>query len=144
MKTVKLLLTLLAFALILPATGFAVQSQSNTQTFEVSAQKSKEKKAKKFSPEKLKKFEKKMAKKMAKIKKRFQKKGQDIDLSDPVDKWFWFWIFGWGAGLLLSILWTVAITGTAFWGLWTLAYLCWLFGTVSLVIWLIKKFGGDL
>ena len=63
-----------------------------------------------------------------------------IDFQDPVNKWMWFWIFGWGAGLLLSIL----GAATLFSGggiLWILSYLCWLFGTVSLVIWLVKKFG---
>jgi hypothetical protein len=92
-----------------------------------------------------------IAKKMAKLQKRFGN-GKAIDLQDPVNKWMWFWIFGWGAGLLLFIIGGVVAVGGAASGSGAgfgvgaifslLGVLCSLFGTVSLVIWLVKKFGG--
>jgi len=52
-----------------------------------------------------KKVEKQITKKIAKMQKRFAKNGgTKVDFQDPVNKWMWFWIFGWAAGLLLSIL----------------------------------------
>ncbi|MEO5583751.1 MAG: hypothetical protein ABIR66_13755 [Saprospiraceae bacterium] len=72
--------------------------------------------------------EKFMTKKMAK---------KAIDFKDPVNKWLWFGIFGWGAGLLLWIIAGSVFSG----GIGLLASLAWLFGTVSFVIWLVKKFG---
>ncbi|NNE28984.1 MAG: hypothetical protein HKN16_05085 [Saprospiraceae bacterium] len=82
--------------------------------------------------------------------KRFQKfasskKGQKLlgGLDDPVDKWFWFWVIGWGAAIVLGAL----IGGVLISGglgsatiLATLVWLVGLAGTVSLVIWLVKKF----
>jgi hypothetical protein len=59
-----------------------------------------------------------------------------IDFQDPVNKWLWFAIFGFGIAIVLSIL--VSAGG---WGLWWLAYLAGIFGTVAFVIWLLKKFG---
>lgn len=79
------------------------------------------------------------AKKMAKAQKQMGKEdGSSVDFSDPVQKWFWFWIFGWGVAILFSILAGAAGIG----GLWWIGYLAGIFGTVSLIIWLIKKFGG--
>jgi hypothetical protein len=69
----------------------------------------------------------KAEKRMAKFEKLFKKA---IDLKDPVNKWMWFWIFGWGASIVLLAL----------PGVWILSSLAGLFGTVSLVIWLVKKF----
>ena len=66
-----------------------------------------------------------------------------IDFQDPVNKWMWFWIFGWGAALVLSIVGaaTVATGSVGSFGLiYLLASLCGLFGTISLVVWLVKKF----
>jgi hypothetical protein len=84
-----------------------------------------------------------IAKKMTKfMSKRFAKAGGGIDLQDPVEKWMWFWIFGWGAGLVLSILASAVTFGTGFSIFWGLASLLWLAGSVCLVIWLLKKFGG--
>ena len=77
-----------------------------------------------------KKLEKKMAKKQAKVG------DTDVDFEDPVDKWMWFWIFGWGAGLVLSILSLATLGGF----LGVLGLLAWTFGTVALIIWLVKKF----
>lgn len=88
---------------------------------------------------KQKRMEKRFTKFQERLEKRMEKK--DFDFSDPVDKWMWFWILGWGAGLLLSILAAATLFGGGFAILWLLATLAWLFGTVSLVIWLVKKFG---
>ena len=76
-----------------------------------------------------------MTKKMAK---------NAVDFQDPVNKWLWFGVFGWGAGLLLWIIAAAVVTGGGFLGggfLGLLASLCWLFGTVAFVIWLVKKVG---
>lgn len=80
-------------------------------------------------------FLQKLSLKMAQSKVKKQvKKGKIydssfIDFSDPVEKWFWFWIFGWGLGLIVLFLPV----------LWYLSSLLFLFGTISLIIWLIKK-----
>jgi len=88
-------------------------------------------------------FSKVINKKMAKTKHKSLG-----GLNDPVDKWFWYWIIGWGAGILLSIIAAAAFTGGAFsggfgaaWVLWLLAWLAWLGGTVCGIIWLINKLG---
>lgn len=69
----------------------------------------------------------------AKIKKQVKKgklyEASLIDFKDPVEKWFWFWIFGWGLGLIVLFLPV----------LWILSSLLFLFGTISLIIWLVKK-----
>ena len=94
----------------------------------------------------LKKEEKKqirMERRMARVEKFMSsKKGQKLlgGLDDPVDKWFWFWIIGWGAGIVLTIIAAAALTSGTFGILWLLAYLAWLAGSVSLIIWLVKKF----
>ena len=69
-------------------------------------------------------------------------------LDDPVDKFFWYWLIGWGAGILLSIIAAAAFTGGAFsggfgaaWVLWLLAWLAWLGGSICGIIWLVKKLG---
>ncbi|MFQ5447497.1 MAG: hypothetical protein ACE5FF_11235 [Saprospiraceae bacterium] len=88
-----------------------------------------------------------------KLEKKLNKRGKSlkalgIDLSDPVDKWMWYWIFGWGAALVLYIIASAIATGSVYSGGFGIAvlfaYLGWiagLFGTVALVIWLLKKFG---
>jgi hypothetical protein len=84
-----------------------------------------------------------MERRMARVEKFMQSKmGQRLlgGLDDPVDKFFWFWIIGWGAGILLTVLAAATITGGGFGVLWLLAYLAWLAGSVSLIIWLVKKF----
>ena len=67
-----------------------------------------------------------------------------IDLQDPVNKWMWYWILGWGAGLILSIIATATYTSGSIGGfgiIWGLASLAYLLGTISLIVWLVKKFG---
>ena len=88
---------------------------------------------------------KKATKKLARLEKRvakMQKKAaaQDIDFSDDTQKWMWFWIFGWALAIILPII-GVAIGGLGGFGILSvLGLLLGLFGTVSLVIWLVKKF----
>ena len=81
----------------------------------------------------LEKLEKKMAKAQAKGKK-----------GDDEKKWMRFWLLGWGAGLLLFLLAVVIGAATGSGGalliLWALGGLAWLFGWISLIIWLVKKF----
>lgn len=117
MKFTTLLLLLGAFLLAQPSYAM-FETHNTTSTALIEKQKNDLKK------------EFKVQKRMAKFEKLFKKAG--IDFSDPVDKWMWFWIFGWGAGLVLYLL----LPNT----LWALSSLAWLFGTVSLVIWLVKKF----
>jgi hypothetical protein len=89
-----------------------------------------------------------------KLEKKLNKRGKSlkalgIDLSDPVDKWMWYWIFGWGGALVLYIIASAIATGGIYSGTGfgiaalfaTLGSLVGLFGTVALVIWLLKKFG---
>ncbi len=89
---------------------------------------------------------KKMAKKVAKLQRKlekFQKRiakmtSIDIDLQDPVDKWMWYWILGWALGLALSIVFAITSVTPILW----LSSLAWLAGTIFLIVWLVKKFGG--
>ncbi|HLF62152.1 MAG TPA: hypothetical protein VI603_00260 [Saprospiraceae bacterium] len=88
-------------------------------------------------------FSKVINKKMAKSK---QKALGGLD--DPVDKYFWYWLIGWGAGLVLTIIASAIAVGGAFssgfgvaWVLFFLGWLAWIGGTIMGIIWLIKKFG---
>ena len=66
-----------------------------------------------------------------------------IDLQDPVNKWMWFWILGWGAGLVLTIIAAATVASGSLGGfgiVYGLASLAFLFGTISLIVWLVKKF----
>lgn len=99
---------------------------------------------------KLEKKQKRTAKKMAKFQKFMKsKKVQKMlgGLDDPVDKFFWYWVIGWGAAIILSIIAVAVATGGVFSGgfgvAWVLALLGWLAGlagTVFLIVWLVKKF----
>lgn len=95
----------------------------------------------------LSKKELKTQKRLERMQKKMSKKGMDVDFNDPVKKWMWFWIFGWGAGIVLTVIASVLLVGTLTSGgfgiasiLYLLAYLCYLFGSVSLIIWLVKMF----
>ena len=84
-----------------------------------------------------------MERRMARVEKFMNSKlGQKLlgGLDDPVDKWFWFWVIGWGAGIILTVIAGATLTAGSFGVLWALAYLAWLAGSVSLIIWLVKKF----
>ena len=70
----------------------------------------------------------KAEKRLAKLEKWLKK--INVDLTHPVDKWMWFWILGWGASILFSIA-----------GVFPLAGLLGLAGTICLIIWLIKLYG---
>ncbi len=59
-------------------------------------------------------------------------------INDPVDRWFWIWIITWGFGLLLTVIFGGSLTGATLGIVWLLAFAI---GSVSLVIWLVKKFG---
>ena len=95
---------------------------------------------------KLEKKQKRTERRMAKLQKFMKsKKGQKMlgGLDDPVDKWFWFWIFGWGAAIVLAVLVPLLFLSGGLGGaalLTLLISLVGLFGTVSLIIWLVKKF----
>jgi hypothetical protein len=80
--------------------------------------------------QKINKFEQKVQKKALKV---LQKMAPNF--SDPVEKFFWGWIFGWGLGLILIM--------TSFFGIpfvWRLGSILMLLGSVCLIIWFIKKF----
>jgi len=77
---------------------------------------------------KLDKFEKKLEKRKAKLESKGKNAG--IDLEDPVEKWMWFWIFGWGAALAISFF-DIFIN----FGLLTfLGAALWVFGLVALIL----------
>lgn len=144
MKTIRFTLTLLVFALLLPATA-------SHASVEVSAKQARTEMVKKAAGQKGQLIKAlKAERKQARKAKWFAKKGQRVDFSDPVDKWMWFWIFGWGAGLVLYILAVAIASGGIYSGtgfgfaaiLATFSWLAWLFGSVALIIWLVKKFGG--
>jgi hypothetical protein len=156
MKNVKLL-TFLAFVACLlavqPASAVMVVKNHDAVTLDeanmaaaAAADKMTKKELRKQN--RMLKKQQRMQKRMERLQRFLEKRGADVDFSDPVDKWMWFWIFGWGAGILLTILApilfvsTASVTGLGAAGiLWLLASLAYLFGTVSLVIWLVKKFG---
>ncbi len=94
---------------------------------------------------KIKKIEKQLGKLESKIKKKLSKKAlkgdrADVDFEDDVDKWMWFWIFGWGLGIVLPVLASVLSLGLVSTLIGLIGALAATFGTVSLVIWLVKKF----
>ena len=94
---------------------------------------------------KTKKLEKRMDKLMKKLTKKFAKRDakvgeSDIDFQDDTDKWMWFWILGWGIGIALTTLAGLAFSGIIGTLFGTLGALIIIFGTVSLIIWLVKEF----
>ncbi|MBL7775447.1 MAG: hypothetical protein JNK89_05560 [Saprospiraceae bacterium] len=141
MKTIRFTLVLFIFALLMPATA-------SHASIEVSASAARAEMAQKVGAQKDQLVTALKADKKHKAKL-FAKKGNRVDFSDPVNKWMWFWIFGWAAGLVLYILAVAVATGSVYSGsfgfaaiLATFSWLAWLFGSVCLIIWLVKKFGG--
>ncbi len=59
-------------------------------------------------------------------------------ISDPVDRWLWIWGISWGVGILITLFAGGAVAATGIGILWLLAFSI---GAVSLILWLIKKFG---
>ena len=59
-------------------------------------------------------------------------------LKDPIDRWFWFWIITWGVGILLTLTFGGGLSSATIGIIWLLAFAL---GSVSLVLWLLKKFG---
>ncbi len=141
----------LSFAMIsttawgIPLNEKKLKSEDQIETVEINATTSQAvTKADVRAMKKMERKEQRMNKRLAWLNKKLVKKyGEDaaIDFDDPVKKWMWFWIFGWAGGLLLWILsWTVLTSGGigSFGVLGLLGSLAWLFGTVCLVIWLVK------
>jgi hypothetical protein len=67
------------------------------------------------------------------------KRGQKLidGMNDPVDRWFWYWVLGWGIGIFLTILAGGAFTTGAIGILWFGLFVG---GSISLVVWLVKRF----
>ena len=153
----KTLLLLFGFAMLFQGVSLANSNVINLEdhregliSLEDAVTKSSATKIQLKEMKKLEKQRKSTEKKMAKFQKFMKsKKGQKMlgGLDDPIDKYFWYWVIGWGAAIVLSILAAAIATGGAFSGgfgiAWILALIGWLAGlagTVALVIWLIKKF----
>jgi len=133
--------------------SFAVNSANKGKTVNIEEliQQTKEAQAKvdvsTLSKKELKKHNK-INKKLAKLEKKIEKrkkKGKSIDFSDPVKKWMWFWILGWAVGLILIIVGVAVAAGTLSAGglgaggiIAMIGGLAMTFGTVSLIVWLIK------
>ncbi len=136
----KNIITLLSFALclLMANTSFAVvATTTTTTTTEVAAEET--------TPMSQKEMRKqaKLQKKLAKL----EKKMADGPFDDDVKKWRNFWLMGWGIGILLLIIGTVTAVGGAFSGgfgigavLYILGGLVFTFGSISLIVWLIKQF----
>ncbi|MEP6647607.1 MAG: hypothetical protein ABJC12_11020 [Saprospiraceae bacterium] len=58
--------------------------------------------------------------------------------SDPVNKWFWIWLVTWGFGALVLVVSSGGVASPAIGIIWLLAFAI---GSISLIIWLLKKFG---
>lgn len=121
--------TLMLFVLVTPCQAVHKATlEVKTEVVEPSAKSAKWNK-------KLQKWEKKIVKKLK--RKNAQNADETIDFTDDVEKWKWFWIFGWAGGIALGIIGLIISVGF----LGTIAGLAILFGTVSLVIWLVNKYG---
>jgi ABC-type multidrug transport system fused ATPase/permease subunit len=150
MKAIKLTLFLAILASFFPMTTYASTAVVSTPEVRQSMmQKLMDKKEQLVTN--LETKDSKFAKKLAKMERRFEKfASKGVDFKDPIKKWMWFWIFGWAAALVLFIV-AVAVAAAAVttttgvsagFGaagiIYLLGYLCGLFGSVSLIIWLVK------
>lgn len=83
-----------------------------------------------------------LEKRMAKFEKKMEKRSARG--RDDTSKWMKFWLIGWGLALVLPYI-AIALVGTTagsfgFAGvLLLLSGLAFIFGTVSLIVWLLKK-----
>lgn len=139
---------LLSLSLVMIAFSLGAVNKSNSAAVMADGQNATQMEVAKASSQAMTKAEVKEIKKeqrkverIERIQKKLQKYG--VDFSDPVNKWMWYWIFAWGAAIVVSILaWGVLSSSVGGFGiLGLLSSLLWLAGTVSLVIWLVKKFG---
>ncbi len=71
----------------------------------------------------------KSQKRTAKLQQMLEKAG--IDLKDPVKKWLWYGLGLWIAAAVMSLI----------PGIWYLAGLVGLGGTICIIVWLVKQFG---
>lgn len=132
MKNLITLLSL-AFCLLIGNTTYAVVAPINSGNTEVAAETAP------LSKKELRK-QAKLQKKLAKLEKRMA----DGPFDDDVKKWRNFWLLGWGVGILLIILAAALFVGTLGSGfgfaaiLYLLGYLSILFGSISLIVWLVK------
>jgi len=62
------------------------------------------------------------------------------NIHDPVDKWFWIWVIGWGLGILITII-SGATIASGFLGILWFSFF--IIGSIAMIIWLIKKFGAN-
>jgi hypothetical protein len=132
--TLFLLLGLFMFSTVQPA--MAITSPSNVSAVSIEQQRTDLKK------------EFKLQKRMSRFETLMNKMG--VDFKDPVKKWLWFAVLGWAAGLVLYIIAVATAVGTVSTGtgaglgisaiLGILGWACFLFGGISFVIWLVKKF----
>jgi len=143
--SMKNLCTLLTLVLCLVFTQSALAVVTPTKTADVKTEVVEKEMTKKETRELKKQARKmeRMQKRMAKFEKKMEKR--QARGGDDTKKWMKFWLLGWGAGLLLYIIAVAAIgsggTGFGLFGALTLiGSLAWLFGSVSLIIWLVKKF----
>jgi len=130
MKKILLLITTLAFVLGVCTNLVAVKPIKNSTTQKAESIKLSDKQAKKMQ-----KLEKRIEKRLKKIEAKTD--NADVDFEDPVDKWMWFWIFGWGLALAAGFVSIFILPGLFGFISATFA----VFGFVSLVIWLVKMFG---
>ncbi len=137
MKNVCTILTLV-LCLVFTQSAMAITTPTNSADVKTEVV---EKEMTKKEVRQLKKQERKaerLKKRIAKFEKKMERRG-----SDDSKKWMWFWILGWGAALVLPII-ALAIGTSGGFGiagvLLLLAGLAGTFGTISLIVWLVKKF----
>ena len=75
-----------------------------------------------------KKTEKRLNRLAKKLERKAEKRGGQIDFTDPVEQWLWFGVFGLGAAIAFAILELGLLSG-----------LCALAAIACIVIWLIKR-----
>lgn len=143
--SMKNVCTILALVLSMVFTQSAFAVVSPVKTADVKTEVVEKEMTKKESRELKKKTRKmeRLQKRIAKFEKKMAKR--QARGSDDTKKWMKFWLLGWGLGIVLPIIGVVIGTGGGF-GiagvLILLGSLAWLFGTISLIIWLVKKFSN--